>query len=142
MSRATQEPATSPHHFPYGTVTLYGRPFQAVQVCCGLVTRCFRWQALQPPRASTKVWANPRSLAATSGITVLFSLPVGTEMVHFPTFASTDLWIQSGIPRYDPRWVAPFGNRRVKACLQLTDAYRSLPRPSSPSGAKAFTVRP
>jgi hypothetical protein len=73
---------------------------------------------------------------------LLFSLPVGTEMVHFPTLPSTDLWIQSGIPRYYPGWVAPFGDRRVKACLQLTDAYRSLPRPSSTSGAKAFTVRP
>ena len=34
-----------------------------------------------------------------------------------------------------PRWVAPFGNLRVKACLRLTGAYRSLPRPSSPSCA-------
>jgi hypothetical protein len=73
---------------------------------------------------------------------LLFSLPVGTEMVHFPTLPSTDLWIQSGIPRYDPGWVAPFGDRRVKAYLRLTDAYRSLSRPSSTSGAKAFTVRP
>ena len=28
------------------------------------------------------------------------------------------------------------------ACLRLTEAYRSLPRPSSPSSAKASTVRP
>ena len=41
-----------------------------------------------------------------------------------------------------PRGVAPFGNLRVKACLRLTGAYRSLPRPSSPSCAKASTVRP
>src|SRR5262249_39938883 len=41
-----------------------------------------------------------------------------------------------------PGWVAPFGNPRVKACLRLTGAYRSLPRPSSPSCAKASTVRP
>ena len=41
-----------------------------------------------------------------------------------------------------PRGVAPFGNLRVKACLRLTEAYRSLPRPSSPSCAKASTVRP
>ena len=27
---------------------------------------------------------------------LLFSSPVGTEMVHFPTFASPNLWIQSG----------------------------------------------
>src|SRR6266581_3899785 len=41
-----------------------------------------------------------------------------------------------------PRWVAPFGDLRVKARLRLTEAYRSLPRPSSPSCAKASTVRP
>ena len=46
-------------------------------------------QALQPRRACTTVWAFPRSLAATSGITDLFSLPGGTEMVHFPPLPST-----------------------------------------------------
>ena len=46
-------------------------------------------QALQPRRACTTVWAVPRSLAATSGITDLFSLPGGTEMVHFPPLPST-----------------------------------------------------
>jgi hypothetical protein len=38
--------------------------------------------------------------------------------------------------------VAPFGNPRIKGCLHLPGAYRSLPRPSSPAGAKASTVRP
>ena len=33
--------------------------------------------------------------------------------------------------------VAPFGNLRIKARLRLPEAYRSLPRPSSPAGAKA-----
>ena len=88
------------------------------------------------------VWALPRSLAATSGITDLFSVPAGTEMVHFPALPSPLLWIQSGILRDEPEWVSPFGDPRVKACLRLTGAYRSLPRPSSTVGAKAFTVRP
>ena len=73
---------------------------------------------------------------------LLFSFPPGTEMVHFPGLSSLDLWIQSRILKYEPEWVAPFGNPRVKACLRLTEAYRSLPRPSSTPGAKAFTVRP
>ena len=30
---------------------------------------------------------------------LLFSLPVGTEMVHFPTLPSLHLWIQRRIPR-------------------------------------------
>jgi hypothetical protein len=41
-----------------------------------------------------------------------------------------------------PRAVSRFGDLRVEACLRLTGAYRSLPRPSSPSCAKASTVRP
>ena len=38
------------------------------------------------------------------------------------------------------RWVSPFGHRRIKACCQLPDAFRRLPRPSSPLTAKASTV--
>src|SRR5580765_1959162 len=73
---------------------------------------------------------------------LLFSVPAGTEMVHFPALSSAGLCIQPGIPRHDSRWVAPFGHLRVEAYLQLTGAYRSLSRPSSTFGAKAFTVHP
>jgi hypothetical protein len=38
--------------------------------------------------------------------------------------------------------VTPFGNLRIKAHLPLPEAYRSLSRPSSPVGTKAFTVCP
>src|SRR5207249_9589577 len=73
---------------------------------------------------------------------LLFSVPVGTEMVHFPTLSSDRLWIERWILRDEPKGVSAFGDPRVKARLQLTGAYRSLPRPSSSPGAKAFTVRP
>src|SRR5207237_10919585 len=73
---------------------------------------------------------------------LLFSVPAGTEMVHFPALPSTGLWIQPGIPQHDSRWVAPFGDPRVEAYLQLTGAYRSLSRPSSTFCCKAFTVHP
>jgi hypothetical protein len=43
---------------------------------------------------------------------------------------------------YDPCRVAPFGNPRIKGCLHLPEAYRSLPRPSSLPRAKASTLRP
>ena len=36
--------------------------------------------------------------------------------------------------------VSPFGNLRIEAYLQLPVAYRSLSRPSSASGAKAFAL--
>ena len=73
---------------------------------------------------------------------LLFSVPLGTEMVHFPRLPSLTLWIQVRILAHEREWVAPFGNPRIKACLRLTGAYRSLPRPSSPACAKASTVRP
>ena len=37
--------------------------------------------------------------------------------------------------------VSPFGNLRIKGCLRLPEAYRSLPRPSSAPDAKAFPLR-
>ena len=73
---------------------------------------------------------------------LLFSLPRGTEMVHFPRFASSTLCIHVEITGHDSSGVAPFGNPRIKACLPLPEAYRSLLRPSSPLCAKASTVNP
>ena len=44
---------------------------------------------LQPPAcvATRRVWAPPRSLAATGGIIALFSFPPGTKMFQFPGLA-------------------------------------------------------
>ena len=38
--------------------------------------------------------------------------------------------------------VSPFGHPRIEARLQLPEAYRSLPRPSSAPIAQAFALRP
>ena len=38
-------------------------------------------------------------------------------------------------------WVAPFGHLRINSCLRIPGAFRSLPRPSSLSEAKASSVR-
>ena len=44
-----------------------------------------------PREAGTsRVWADPRSLATTGGITNLFSFPAGTKMFQFPAFASPE----------------------------------------------------
>lgn len=72
----------------------------------------------------------------------LFSFPPGTEMFQFPGFASQGLCIQPRDDRSSTGRVAPFGNPRIYACLQLPVAYRSLSRPSSPVHAKASTIRP
>ena len=62
------------------------------------------------------------------------SFPLGTEMFHFPRLPPFR------VATITYGGVTPFGNRRVKGCLHLTDAYRSLPRPSSTVSAKAFTI--
>ncbi len=72
----------------------------------------------------------------------LFSLPRGTEMVHFPPFASYRYSIHDRIPGVHTRWIPPFGNPRITDCLHLPEAYRRWPRPSSPSSAKAFPRMP
>jgi hypothetical protein len=87
------------------------------------------------------VWAVPLSLATTYGIDSL-SFPPVTEMFHFTGYCFTTLCIQVAMTEYYLRRVIPFGHLRVKACLPLTVAYRSLPRPSSPLGTKAFMIRP
>ena len=127
----------------YGAVTLYGGPFHSLRLTHRLVTR--RPRGLAGPTTPLCMHRGLGYVRVRSPLLAesrLISLPAGTEMVHFPALPSARLWIQRGIPRDEPGWVAPFGDLRVEACLRLTEAYRSLPRPSSTPSAKAFTVRP
>ena len=96
---------------------------------------------LQPQPAHRLVWAGPRSLAATKGISVDFC-SYGYLDVSVPRVRSDGLWIQPAVTGYDPCRVAPLGDLRIKGCLRLPEAYRSLPRPSSLPRAKASTLRP
>ena len=88
------------------------------------------------------VWAPPTSLAATMGISHLISTPLPTKMFQFGRYRLLYLWIQYKIVRVSPYWVAPFGYPRVKAFIQLTEAFRRYTRPSSPVDAKASTNSP
>jgi hypothetical protein len=51
-------------------------------------------------------------------------------------------WVRSpfGVTAIPDGRVSPFGNPGIKACVPLPQAYRSLPRPSSPSCAKASST--
>ena len=71
---------------------------------------------------------------------LLMSFPPATEMFQFAGFAFITLCIQMMIPQRG--WVAPFGHPRIKACSRLPVDFRSVPRPSSPPGAKASTECP
>ena len=57
---------------------------------------------------------------------LLFSLPVGTEMFHFPTFPPHALYIQARVTRHHSCWVSPFGHPRISARLT---APRGLSQP-------------
>ena len=65
--RLTQDTAQPHSAFEYGTLTLYGVPFQKLPL-----TSCNLMAVLQPQRARSPVWPLPRSLATTNGITTCF----------------------------------------------------------------------
>ena len=76
---------------------------------------------MNPPGPSGKakywlVWALPLSLAATEGITDLFSFLPGTKMFQFPDLPPDDLCIQSTVVGYYSYRVAPFRYPRIKVC--------------------------
>jgi hypothetical protein len=58
----------------------------------------------------------------------LFSIPGGTEMVHFPPFAPTFLLIQKGVTGHDSCRVSPFGHPRLKHAA----AHRGLSQLAAP----------
>ncbi len=84
----------------------------------------------------------PLSLAATGGISFDFSSS-GYLDVSVPRVAPSGPMCSARRRRASTaRRVFPFGDPRVKGRVPLTADYRSLPRPSSASCAKASAVRP
>ena len=140
VSRGTRDVSGRPQPFAYGTVTLCGGAFQRTWARSGFsyspgglqttpdTPTTPYGQRLQP--SIRRVWALPHSLAATRGITVVFSSS-GYLDVSVPPVPLRTLCIQIRMPAHYRRRVSPFGYPRIKACLRLPEAYRSLPRPSS-----------
>ena len=91
-----------------------------------------------PSLAVTRlVWAFPRSLAATNGITIVF-YSSGYLDVSVPRVRLLHLCIQCKIPVK-----GGFPHSEIsgsKSVCRLPEAYRRLLRPSSPLTAKASTV--
>ena len=135
----------------YGAFTLCRRSFQIVRLRNRFVTpRCYCSSTLPGPATPLlqrlQTWHNNGL-----GCSLFARRYWGNRFCFF--FLRVLRWFTSpgwlrhpidsdGALEDCPRGVAPFGNPRVEACLRLTEAYRSLPRPSSPSCAKASTVRP
>ena len=108
-SRATWETAQHSHtRFVYGSRTLYAQPFKIVQLRTWFLTahphvsedqHCPTTPQPQPLTGLTRSWFSLirfRSPLLTESL--LFSLPVGTEMFHFPTFPPNTLCVQVQVP--------------------------------------------
>ena len=78
----TQVPSESQSVFAYGTITLCGSSFQKLSAN-HLVCNSHLPGPTTPPAQARAVWADPRSLATTSGI---ISFPLGNKMFQFPRF--------------------------------------------------------
>ena len=86
--RPTWDPTRAARGFGYGAFTLYRRPFQAVPLPRGDPTSWSRNPGEQAPRFGLLRVRSP--LLAQS---LLFSVPAGTEMFHFPASRLDGLFI-------------------------------------------------
>ena len=139
--------------FAYRTFTVCGQTSQTVRLNCRFLT---------PPLDRHTSEDEPRNTARTThaGFNVrhgfgssrfarrysgngFFSLFLGVLRWFSSPRSLLDPYVfREEVTGHDPCRVSPFGNPRISACLQLSEAYRSLPRPSSPTDAKASSVRP
>ena len=96
-------------HFDYGVGTLCDWPFNAIRLY-NVLTLAVRQKQLKSPTTPTMQrlpaithdrfsLIRVRSPLLTESL--LFSLPVGTEMFHFPTFPLPALYIQAGVTRHN-----------------------------------------
>ena len=113
--------------FAYRTLTVYGRPSHAIRLthdflttanggsrwtCCPTTPRTQPLPGITRPRFSLIRFRSP--LLTES---LLFSLPTGTEMFHFPAFPPHTLYIQVRVTRNDTCRVSPFGHPGITARL-------------------------
>ena len=85
VSRALWYSGTGLNHliFIYGSITLYAGPFQNLRL-----TSMVYVGATTPEEQAPLVWTGPVR-SPLLGESQLISIPLGTEMFHFPRFALT-----------------------------------------------------
>jgi hypothetical protein len=157
ISRAPCYLGSSPggtQHYGYGANTLSGRPFKTVHLCpCSHPTGPAEpvRKVPQPRPCNARRLSHMerfslirvRSPLLTESL--LFSLPAGTEMFHFPAFPPRTLCVQMRVTRSRKTRLAGFPHSDILGSpfgYQLPQAYRRFLRPSSAPNAKASTVCP
>ena len=86
MSRGTQGTRRSQRNVVYRAVTVYGGPFQALRLSTWFVTP---YDGPYNPAVHARRFGLLRVRSPLLAESLLFSLPGGTEMVHFPPLPST-----------------------------------------------------
>ena len=136
MSRGTLDTANCDSDFGYEVFTLYDRTSQTVLLSCR------SYIAVRTPSCTHNGLGSFPFARRYLGNRVFFLLLGVLRCFSSPGCLPTPYLIQAWVAGHDPCWVPPFGDPRIKVCLPLPGAYRSLPRPSSTSCAKASAVRP
>ena len=135
--RATRGYAGEPLPYVYGGITLYAGLSQvastSTMVSYSVLVRQNQHDGPTTPhtqrlpavtRARFSLFRFRSPLLSES---LLFSLPVGTEMFHFPTFPPTALCVQAEVAGHDSSWVSPFGNPRITARLPTSRGLSQAP---------------
>src|SRR6476620_8369378 len=135
--RVTWEHAPEPVPYVYGPITLYGTAFQPIStstlVSYSVPHRQMRVSGpttprMQPlPGITHSRFGLIRFRSPLLSESLLFSLPVGTEMFHFPTFPPHTLCVQMWVARHDSCWVSPFGHPRITARLPTPQGLSQAP---------------
>ena len=135
--RVTWGDASEPSSYVYGGITLYAGTFQSTSTSTMVsYSVLVRQNQLNGPTT-----LNQQRLPAITLVefglfrfrspllseSLLFSLPVGTEMFHFPTFPPTALCVQAEVTGHDSSWVSPFGNPRITAWLPTSRGLSQAP---------------
>jgi hypothetical protein len=135
--RATWGNAPEPSSYVYGGITLYAGTFQPTSTSTTVsYSVSIRQNQLSGPTtpitqrlpAITRHWFGLfRFRSPLLSESRLFSLPVGTEMFHFPTFPPITLCVQVRVTGHDSSWVSPFGHPRINARLPTPQGLSQAP---------------
>ena len=135
--RATRDDIWEPLPYVYGGITLCAGTFQcastSAMVSYSLTDQQLRLDGPTTPLRQRLLAITParfslfRFRSPLLSESLLFSLPVGTEMFHFPTFPPTTLCVQVTVTGHDSSWVSPFGNPRITARLPTPRGFSQAP---------------
>jgi hypothetical protein len=117
----------SPRTFVYGGLTLSARPSQTLQLARRFLTPRPHGSAVKNSPTTPNKQHLPAITPARFSLlrfrspllteSLLFSLPTGTEMFHFPAFPPHALYIQAWVTPHNWCQVTPFGHPRITARL-------------------------